>query len=207
MIELDFENLSQDQQALELFAQAIASGIPPEKHINCWNWCTKQTIPFLASRVEHLSGGKLTVREAAKFLFSLEVMGGCFYLASCSIDTPEGEVTELANDTVLMMLTGSLTFPVKPASAEAIAQGQQLKIEHDNWHRDRKLITETAELQAKAIIRALSARIAAQTTDQNTWTSNALRSQLAGGSLANAMFVCVRLDINFDEVVREALST
>jgi len=205
MIELDFEYLSEDQKALELFAKAIASNTPPDANVRCRQWSTRQTIPYLARRVEQLTDGKRTVREAAKYLFSLEAFGGCFYLACCSVDTPEGEVTELADDTVLMMLTGSLTFPVKPASAEIIAQGQRAKIEHDTWHRSRASIAEAAEQLAEEIRHVLCSRIEKQITDQNRWTSGALYG-MVNNSLTDLLSVCLRLGINFDELVREALS-
>ena len=205
MIELDFGQTPSDQQTLERFAQAIASNTPFNERVQIRNWCNQQTVINLANRVSELTDGKRTVRQAAQYLFNLEAFGPCLYLACCASDTPDGEVTELADDTVLIMLSGSLMMPIEPASPETIAKGQRSKIEHDSWHRDRQAIADEADQQVSKIKQALVARVQDQATDQNAWTSGALYG-LARGNLQEMLVVCKRLNISFDDVVREALT-
>ena len=204
MIEQEFDLRVTDVQVLDMFAQAIASNTKPDRSLTHGNPSDMAVVSYLDNKVHELTDGQRSVRHAAKFLFSLEVFGGCQYLACCSADTPEGEVTELQDGIVLIMLTNRLTIGVEPAGADSIARGQRAKIEHDEWHRDREASAAKADKQVEAIHKVLLEKLRTEFEySDRTWTYAALRS-LANGSLSDMLVVCDKIHIHFEDVMRQA---
>lgn len=200
------DGISKDEAVLEHYARAIAGKAELDKGMRFGKhaYSYERTVAYLARRVEELTEGKRTVLNAASYLFNIEVFGPCLHLASCAFDTPAGrELTDLTDDTVLIILTDSLMMPVEPAPADWIAKQKRGRDEHDEWHRDREAIQEQVKEQIGAIRTALAKRIRESVDEQDTWTLGALLGE-AGRDLEGILTACQRIGVGLDEIIREA---
>lgn len=207
MIELDPFLTPDHKTTLGIFAKAIVDGEGPEGrpyyHGNLSG--DSHAIDFLAKRVEELSNGQQTVREADHLLFNLEVMGPATYMVRCAFDTPSGVVADLTDDMLLFIVTRELHIPIDrsdPAYVEKTRETQR---------KSRAVQEEIADSMRQANIQQAAIRdmllVYVRTgldTDDRVRFNRML--QLAQGDLTDMLTVCKMLRVDFDEIVAGALA-
>lgn len=207
MIELEPFLTPDHKTTLGMFAKAIVEGAQPEGrpyyHGNLSG--DSHAIDFLAKRVEELSNGNQTVREADHLLFNLEVMGPATYMVRCAHGTPSGVVTDLTDDMLLFIITRELHIPIGRSDPDYVARTR------DNQKKSRALQDEIAASKQQASIQLAAIRdmllVYVRTsldTDDSIRFNRML--QLAQGDLTDMLTVCKMLRVDFDEIVAGALA-
>lgn len=140
-------------------ARAIVSGEASKLDLNLFNSAFNRNggkdeiVAALTADVEDCSDGKKTIRRADSGLFRQHA-STYLYLVLCSRNTPEGEVTELTDDMVLVGLgpyRNGLDVSAERASQEQLAERRVRKAQRE---RDR-----LCRQRGKEAVEAFSAKL------------------------------------------------
>jgi hypothetical protein len=174
---------------------------------------SKETPEYLAGKVEELTHRTRTVRRADPALFANIPQGRYFFLVACPYDTPQGRVTELTEDMVLVGLglsSNGFQLPAKQATPETTAK----------YRRDAETAAARAETSRRLSEKAdeiEAAFMTALTDTARRWISDIVRhdaelrdyerilNRVGGVTLKDIALVCVKLELPLSDMIAETL--